>query len=167
MFVGNKRSHVLSCTSFLSMCVVLLPKIKKLILCNFLTDCTSMQTNSNPKFQIHSILENLQQKCFNFLMLGVNKKSQIFSLSDIKKLRNFYVLTKCFLLYSYVLFSKRLQIYNLEKNMKWMQLKYVISKTFKKKILIVALQNYAKISFKRLYKNLSYLFFHEFFRNIF
>ena len=48
-----------------------------------------------------------------------------------------------------------------------MQLKYVLSKTSKEQILTVALQNYAKISFKRLYKNLSYLFFHEFFCKIF
>ena len=47
--------------------------------------------------------------------------------------------------------------------MKWMQLKYVIGKTFKKQILTVVLENYAKINFKRL----SYLFFQEFFRNIF
>ena len=38
----------------------------------------------------------------------------------------------------------------------------VFSKTSKKQILMFALQNYANISFKRLYKNLSYLFFQEF-----
>ena len=37
----------------------------------------------------------------------------------------------------------------------------------KKQILTVALQNYTNTSFKRLCKNLYYLFFHEFFRNIF
>ena len=44
-----------------------------------------------------------------------------------------------------------------------MQIKYVFSKKSKNQILTVALQNYAKVSFKRLYKNLSYLFFNEFF----
>ena len=51
--------------------------------------------------------------------------------------------------------------------MKLMQTKYVFSKTSKKQILTVTLQNYAKINFKRLYKNLSYLSFHEFLCNIF
>ena len=32
-----------------------------------------MQTNWNHNFQIYSMLENLKQKFFNFLMLGVNK----------------------------------------------------------------------------------------------
>ena len=48
-----------------------------------------------------------------------------------------------------------------------MRIKYVLRKTSKKQILIDALQNYIKISFKRLYTNLSYLFFHEFLRHIF
>ena len=39
----------------------------------------------------------------------------------------------------------------------------VFSETSKKQILTVALQNYTKISFKRLYKNLYYLFFTGFF----
>ena len=51
--------------------------------------------------------------------------------------------------------------------MECMQQKYVFSKTFKKQILKVALQNYAKISFKRLYKNLSYLFFTNCFATFF
>ena len=41
--------------------------------------------------------------------------------------------------------------------------KYMRSaKHLKKQNLAVALQNYTKISFKRLYKNLSYLFFTNF-----
>ena len=44
---------------------------------------------------------------------------------------------------------------------------YVFRKTSKKQKLTVALQNYTKISLKRLYKNLSYLFFMNFFPNIF
>ena len=39
------------------------------------------------------------QNYINFLMLGVNKKSD-FSLSDIKKIRHIYVLIKCPLVYS-------------------------------------------------------------------
>ena len=35
-----------------------------------------------------------------------------------------------------------------------MQSKYVLSKTYENEILMVTLQNYAKINFKRLYKNL-------------
>ena len=42
-----------------------------------------------------------------------------------------------------------------------MQLKHAFSKTSKMQILTTTLQNYGKITFKRLYKNLSYLFFHE------
>ena len=59
------------------------------------------------------MLENVRQKTkkkqkkTNFLMLGVNEVID-FSLSDIKKLRHFYVLTKCPLVFSNVLFSKRL-----------------------------------------------------------
>ena len=34
-----------------------------------------MQTNKNVKLLIHSILENLKEKYFNFLMTGVDKKS--------------------------------------------------------------------------------------------
>ena len=76
MFVGNKRSYVLTQTiSFLSTCELLLLNIKKLILYNFLTECTSTQINKNLKFWIHSILKNLKQKYLNILMLGVNKKS--------------------------------------------------------------------------------------------
>ena len=76
MFVGNKRSYVLTQTiSFLSTCELLLLNIKKLILYNFLTECTSTQINKNLKFWIQSILKNLKQKYLNFLMLGVNKKS--------------------------------------------------------------------------------------------
>ena len=51
--------------------------------------------------------------------------------------------------------------------MKCTQLKYVFSKTSKKQILMVALQNYAEINLKRLHKNLSYLFFHKFFATFF
>ena len=43
-----------------------------------------MQTNWNPKFQIHSMLKNLQQKYFNFPTLGVNKKSYIFGYQTLK-----------------------------------------------------------------------------------
>ena len=32
-----------------------------------------MQTNWNHNFQIYSMLKNLKQNFFNFLMLGVNK----------------------------------------------------------------------------------------------
>ena len=53
-----------------------------------------MQRNWNPEFRIYSIVENLKQKYFNSSMLDENKKSQNFSLSDIKKIRYFYVLTK-------------------------------------------------------------------------
>ena len=75
MLVGNKKSYVLTRTlSFLSTCELLLLIIKKLIPYNILTECTSVQTNQNLKFQIHSINEKLKQKYFNFLMLGVNKK---------------------------------------------------------------------------------------------
>ena len=35
-----------------------------------------------------------------------------------------------------------------------MQSKYMLSKTYENEILMVTLQNYAKINFKRLYKNL-------------
>ena len=51
--------------------------------------------------------------------------------------------------------------------MEWMQLKYenVFSKTSKKRISTVALQNYTKISFIRLIKNLSYLMFSQQFSN--
>ena len=35
-----------------------------------------------------------------------------------------------------------------------MQSKYVLSKTYENEILMVTLQNYAKINFKRLHKNL-------------
>ena len=73
MLVGNKRSYVLPQTiSPLSTCKLLLLNIKKPILYNFLAECTSMQTNQNPKFRFHSTLENLKQKYFNFLMLGLN-----------------------------------------------------------------------------------------------
>ena len=41
------------------------------------------------------------------------------------------------------------------------------TKTSKKQILTVALQNYAKINFKKLYKNLSYLFLTNFFPTCF
>ena len=85
MLVGNKTSCVITRKiSFLSMCKLLLLNIKKLIPYNFLTECTSIQMNQNPKFQIHSTLENLTQKFFNFLMLGVNKKSQIFCYQTLK-----------------------------------------------------------------------------------
>ena len=57
---------------------LLLLNIKKLILYNILTECTSIQTNCNLKFRIHSIFENLKQKCFNFLIIGFNKDSWIF-----------------------------------------------------------------------------------------
>ena len=40
-----------------------------------------------------------------------------------------------------------------------MQIKYMFNKIPKKQILMAGLQNYAKMSFKRLYKNFSYLFF--------
>ena len=46
-------------------------------------------------------------------------------------------------------------------------MRYMFSKTSKKQIFTVALQNYAKNYFKRLYKNLSYLFFYGLFCNIF
>ena len=76
MLVGNQRSYVLTrAKSFLSTCELLLLNIKNVILYNFLTECTSMQTNYNLKFWIHSIFENLKQKYLNLLMLGVNKKS--------------------------------------------------------------------------------------------
>ena len=46
MPVGKKRSYVLIWTiSYLSTIELLLMIIKKLILCNVLTECTSMQTN--------------------------------------------------------------------------------------------------------------------------
>ena len=48
------------------------------------------------------------------------------------------------------------------KLLKWMQTKYVFSKISEKLVLTVALQIHAKINFKRLYKNLSYLFFMNF-----
>ena len=35
-----------------------------------------------------------------------------------------------------------------------MQSRYMLSKTYENEILMVTLQNYAKINFKRLYKNL-------------
>ena len=80
MLVGNKRSYVLTQTiTFLNMCELLLLNIKKLTLYKVLTECTSMQTNSNPRFWIDSIVENLKQKYFNFLMLG-GKKSNIFQI---------------------------------------------------------------------------------------
>ena len=44
MLGGRKRSYVLS---FLGMCKILLLKIKKLILFNVLTECTSMQTQKS------------------------------------------------------------------------------------------------------------------------
>ena len=78
MLVDNKRSYILTPTiSFLSTCELLLLNIKKLILCNVLTECTSMQTNFNLNVLIYSILENLKQKYFNFVMLDGNKKSKI------------------------------------------------------------------------------------------
>ena len=47
-----------------------------------------------------------------------------------------------------------------------MQSKYVFSKTSKEHILTIVLQSYAKISFKRLYKNLpTYLIFLQHFSN--
>ena len=52
-----------------------------------------------------------------------------------------------------------------QKQMKWMQIKYVYMfiKTSKKQILKVALQNYSKISFERYkIKNFLYLFFRNF-----
>ena len=55
-----------------------------------------------------------------------------------------------------------------------MQLKYVFSKSFKKQILRVVsflrvanFENYAQIIFKRLYKNLFYLFFTNIFITFF
>ena len=74
MLVGNKNLYVLTQTiSFLSTYELLL-NINNLILYNVLAESTSMQTNKNLKLRIHSILENLQQKHFNFLIFGVNKK---------------------------------------------------------------------------------------------
>ena len=48
-----------------------------------------------------------------------------------------------------------------------MQVKYVFSKKSKNQLLAVALQNYAKNSFKKHYKKLSYLFFEESFTKCF
>ena len=67
------------------MCKLSLQRIKKLILYNVLTECSSTQKNWILKLQIYSIIENLKQKCFNFFILGGSKKSLIFSLSVIKR----------------------------------------------------------------------------------
>ena len=93
MLVSNKMSYILTQTlSFLSTCEILLLNIKKLRLYNVLTECTSMQTNYNLNFQIYSILENLKQKHFNFLMLGVNKKSYIFRYQTLLRFNKMYYL---------------------------------------------------------------------------
>ena len=47
--------------------------------------------------------------------------------------------------------------------MKQMQIKYLLNKSSKNQILMVALQNHGKISFKTVCKSLSYLFYNEFF----
>ena len=69
-----------------------------------------MYINANElksRFWINSIFENFKQKYFK--TLGGYKNSY-FSLSDITKLRLFYVLTKYLLVYANVLVSKWLQI---------------------------------------------------------
>ena len=64
-------------------------------------------------------------------------------------------------MYANVLFSKPLQK---RDTVKICDQQSILKKN---QILIVALQNSAKINFKNFCKNLSFLFFHDFFRNVF
>ena len=72
------------------MCKLLLLNIKNVIVYNILTECTSTSIHMdwNPKLRTYSIIENLKQKYFKFLMRGI-KKSHSFFLLDIRKCRNF------------------------------------------------------------------------------
>ena len=55
-----------------------------------MTECTSMQTNWNPNFQIYSVIKNLKRKDFNFLT-----KSYRFFIITHEKVKKFQVLRKC------------------------------------------------------------------------
>ena len=61
----------------------------------------------------------------------------------VKKLRHFYALIKCPLVNAYIFITQKIDV---TKICAW-------------QILMVPLQSYAKISFKRLLKSLSYLFY--------
>ena len=54
-----------------------------------MTECKSMQTNWNPKFQIYSVIKNLKRKDFNFLT-----KSYRFFIITHEKVKKFQVLRK-------------------------------------------------------------------------
>ena len=80
------------------MCKLLLLNIKNVIVYNILTECTSTSIHMdwNPKLRTYSIIENLKQKHFKFLMRGI-KKVHIFFIIRYSKVQKFLNFEKCLL----------------------------------------------------------------------